>query len=76
VKAAFLEAHRAVSEVLERRAFHLENIKRRYGKVLALNSLSLSVRQGEIYGFPGRNGAGKTTTPLTAAPSTLSDNRE
>jgi ABC-2 type transport system ATP-binding protein len=43
-------------------AFHLENIRRRYGKVQALNGLSLSVRQGEMYGFLGRNGAGKTTT--------------
>ena len=43
-------------------AFHLENIRRRYGKVRALNGLSLSVRQGEMYGFLGRNGAGKTTT--------------
>ncbi len=43
-------------------AFHLENIKRRYGKVMALDGLSLNVRQGEIYGFLGRNGAGKTTT--------------
>jgi ABC-2 type transport system ATP-binding protein len=43
-------------------AINLENIRRRYGKVQALDGLSLSVRQGEIYGFLGRNGAGKTTT--------------
>lgn len=30
--------------------------------VTALSGLSLSVRQGEIYGFLGPNGAGKTTT--------------
>ena len=30
--------------------------------VQALSGLSLSVRQGEIYGFLGPNGAGKTTT--------------
>lgn len=34
----------------------------RYGKVLALDGLSLAARSGEIYGFLGRNGAGKTTT--------------
>ena len=31
-------------------------------KVRALDSLSLSVEQGEIFGFLGANGAGKTTT--------------
>lgn len=30
--------------------------------MLALNSLNISVRQGEIFGFLGPNGAGKTTT--------------
>jgi ABC-2 type transport system ATP-binding protein len=34
----------------------------RYGKLLALDGLSLTARAGEIYGFLGRNGAGKTTT--------------
>ena len=29
---------------------------------LALEGLSLSVRQGEVFGFLGPNGAGKTTT--------------
>jgi len=31
-------------------------------KIVALNSLNLTVRQGEIFGFLGPNGAGKTTT--------------
>jgi ABC-2 type transport system ATP-binding protein len=43
-------------------AVELRNIAHRYGKVLALEDLSLTVRQGEMYGFLGRNGAGKTTT--------------
>jgi ABC-2 type transport system ATP-binding protein len=43
-------------------AFQLESINHRFGKVLALDGLSLAVRQGEVYGFLGRNGAGKTTT--------------
>jgi ABC-2 type transport system ATP-binding protein len=43
-------------------AVHLENIRRRFGKVQALDGLSLRVSQGEVYGFLGRNGAGKTTT--------------
>jgi ABC-2 type transport system ATP-binding protein len=40
----------------------LKNLTRRYGKVDAVNGLSLTVRPGRCYGFFGRNGAGKTTT--------------
>lgn len=43
-------------------AIALENVDKSYGKVKALNQLSLSVREGEIYGFIGPNGAGKSTT--------------
>lgn len=38
------------------------NITKRYGRITAVDSVSLSVNQGEIYGFLGLNGAGKTTT--------------
>jgi ABC-2 type transport system ATP-binding protein len=34
----------------------------RYGRVHALDGLSLTVARGEVYGLLGRNGAGKTTT--------------
>lgn len=40
----------------------IENLRRRYGKLDAVNGLSLTVRPGRCYGFFGRNGAGKTTT--------------
>ena len=43
-------------------AVELINLSHRYGKVQALDGLSLTVRQGEMFGFLGRNGAGKTTT--------------
>ena len=39
----------------------LEGIKKFYGKVLALDSLSLTVNDGSLFGFVGPNGAGKTT---------------
>jgi ABC-type multidrug transport system ATPase subunit len=38
-------------------------LTRRYGEVIvAVDSLDLRVRRGEVYGFLGPNGAGKTTT--------------
>jgi ABC-2 type transport system ATP-binding protein len=40
----------------------LNDLTRRYGKLEAVNGLSLEVRRGRCYGFFGRNGAGKTTT--------------
>ncbi len=39
----------------------IENLSRRYGKLEAVDRLSLTVRRGRCYGFFGRNGAGKTT---------------
>jgi len=38
------------------------NLTRRFGEVTAVSNLSLTVQQGEIFGFLGHNGAGKTTT--------------
>jgi len=40
----------------------LENLTKHYGKLAAVDSLSLDVAPGEIFGFLGPNGAGKTTT--------------
>jgi len=37
-------------------------LTKRYRDVLAVDTLALDVRRGEVYGFLGRNGAGKTTT--------------
>src|SRR5258708_38464170 len=38
------------------------SLKKRYGSgVLAVNSVDMSGRRGEAYGFLGPNGAGKTT---------------
>jgi ABC-type multidrug transport system ATPase subunit len=39
------------------------DLGKRYGeRIVAVDSLNLEVRRGEVYGFLGPNGAGKTTT--------------
>jgi ABC-2 type transport system ATP-binding protein len=43
-------------------AIHIENLTRDFGKVRAVDGLSLDVPAGIIFGFLGPNGAGKTTT--------------
>ena len=40
----------------------LKNLTKRFGTIVAVNRLNLSVPGGEIFGFIGPNGAGKTTT--------------
>ena len=40
----------------------LKNITKKYGPILAVNGINISVARGEIFGFIGPNGAGKTTT--------------
>jgi ABC-type multidrug transport system ATPase subunit len=43
-------------------AIRLEALGKHYGRVRALDDVSLDVEAGEIFGFLGLNGAGKTTT--------------
>lgn len=47
----------AVPNVLE-----IQHLTKRYGKLVAVNSLNLEVKKGTIFGILGPNGSGKTTT--------------
>ena len=49
--------HRAAS----RPALEIEHLRKAYGAVVAVDDVSFSVAQGEIFGILGPNGAGKTT---------------
>ena len=40
----------------------IKNLSKSFGEIKAVNDLSLSVREGELFAFLGVNGAGKSTT--------------
>ncbi len=40
----------------------LQGVTKRYGDLMAVDDLTLSIEQGAVFGFIGPNGAGKTTT--------------
>ena len=42
-------------------AIEIKNLKKYFGKVKAVDGITLAVEKGEIFGFLGPNGAGKTT---------------
>ena len=46
---------------MPRIALKTHGLTKKYGETLALDSVSLTLREGDIYGLVGRNGAGKTT---------------
>lgn len=40
----------------------VKNLTKKFGKMVAVDNISFSVKKGEIFAFLGPNGAGKTTT--------------
>jgi ABC-2 type transport system ATP-binding protein len=43
-------------------AIEVENLTKRYGDFTAVDDISFSIHEGEVFGILGPNGAGKTTT--------------
>lgn len=48
----------------EQTIIETEGLTKKYGQQVAVNSLTLQIQEGEVFGFLGPNGAGKTTTLL------------
>lgn len=51
--------------VIYMEAIKIENLSKYYGKARGIEQISLSVAEGEFFGFIGPNGAGKSTTIRT-----------
>ncbi len=43
-------------------ALEIDKLVKRYGNATAVNGISLTIKQGEFFGFLGPNGAGKSST--------------
>ena len=39
-----------------------KKLTKRYGDLIAANEITLSLKEGDVFGFIGPNGSGKTTT--------------
>jgi ABC-2 type transport system ATP-binding protein len=47
---------------LEPSILSIKNLHKRYGKIHAVNNVSLEIHKGNVYGILGPNGSGKSTT--------------
>lgn len=47
---------------MKKAILEIKNLTKYYGKVLGVKDLSLTLYEGEVFGFIGPNGAGKSTT--------------
>ena len=47
---------------MNKKILEIKNLTKYYGKVLGVKDLSLTLYEGEVFGFIGPNGAGKSTT--------------
>jgi ABC-2 type transport system ATP-binding protein len=57
-----LRSHRKLDEDGTTNIVDIEDLAKSYGKVMAVDGLSLAVEKGSIMGLIGPNGSGKTTT--------------
>lgn len=51
-----------VGEKMRKKLLELKNLTKYYGKIKGIEDLTLTLYEGEVFGFIGPNGAGKSTT--------------
>ena len=51
-----------IGENMQKKLLELKNLTKYYGKVKGIEDLTLTLYEGEVFGFIGPNGAGKSTT--------------
>jgi ABC-2 type transport system ATP-binding protein len=62
-----------VAEIKPKLAIEIKNLSKSFGNVLAVDNVSITIEQGQLFGFIGPNGAGKTTTIKILATLTQPD---
>ena len=62
MRVQMMTSTREPAQAAGRPAVEIERLRKTYGSVVAVDDVSFSVVEGEIFGILGPNGAGKTTT--------------
>jgi ABC-2 type transport system ATP-binding protein len=55
-------AHLFISKILKETVLSAQGLQKRYGKLLAVNNVSIQIEKGSVFGLLGPNGSGKSTT--------------
>jgi ABC-2 type transport system ATP-binding protein len=61
-RAIVVFASHIIERTIVRPAIQVSEVRKKYGKTVAVDGVSFEVYDGEIFGLIGPNGAGKTTT--------------
>src|SRR5580658_2921028 len=62
MRAQTMTSIREPAQAADRPTVEIEHLRKTYGTLVAVDDVSFSVAEGEIFGILGPNGAGKTTT--------------